>query len=183
MAIRKETFFDARVYSYWKNTVSDDYALSAAVRKAGLAIAFAPGALTPCFERLSCGRFFAWIRRQMTITRVYNPRLWGLGLAAHIFYCLAMAASVIACIDGYLPAALALAAQLIPGMIRGWNRAVLARQALPEYGKWFRRYAWTHAIFNSAATWVWLIALASSAAGNSIVWRGRRYRLRQPGPQ
>jgi hypothetical protein len=180
MAIRRETFFGARVYAYWKNTVSDDYALSAAIRAAGLTIAFAPGALTPCFESLTCARFFSWIRRQMTITRVYNPRLWGLGLIAHIFYCAAMGASAIECIAGYPPAGVALAAQLIPGMWKGWNRAALAKRALPEYRSWFRRYAWTHAIFNPLATWVWLIALASSAAGNSIEWRGRRYRLRRP---
>jgi len=180
MAIRKETFFAARVYAYWKNTVSDDYALSAAMRDAGLAIAFAPGALTPSLERLTCVRFFSWIRRQMTITRVYNPRLWRLGLLAHIFYCAAMAASLIECLRGYYPAGVALAAQLIPGMLKGWNRAVLAERALPEYSQWLRRYTWTHALFNPMATWVWLIALASSATSNSIEWRGRRYRLKKP---
>jgi hypothetical protein len=82
--------------------------------------------------------------------------------------------------NGYFPAAGALAAQLAPGMLKGWNRAMLARRALPEYDQWFRRHAWTHAIFTPLATWVWLIALASSAAGNSIVWRGRRYHLRRP---
>ena len=180
MAIRKETFFAARVNEHWKNTVSDDYALSAAIRAAGLTIAFAPGALTPCFERLPCVRFFGWIRRQMTITRVYNPRLWRLGLVAHVFYCAAMCASAVECVNGYFPAAVALGAQLVPGMLKGWNRAALAKRALPEYAPWFRRHAWTHAIFTPIATWVWLMALASSAAGNSIEWRGRRYHLRRP---
>lgn len=178
MAIRKETFFAVRVNEYWKNTVSDDYALSAAIRAAGLTIAFAPGALTPSFERLTGPQFLHWIRRQMTITRVYNPRLWQLGLAAHIFYCAAMCVSVIECIRGYFPAAIALAVQLLPGMLKGWNRATLAKRSLPEYASWIRRYAWTHAVFTPIATWVWLIALASSATSNSIEWRGRRYDLR-----
>jgi hypothetical protein len=180
MAIRKETFFAIRVNEYWKNTVSDDYALSAAVRAAGLTIAFAPGALTPSFERLTCAQFFGWIRRQMTITPVYNSSLWRLGLAAHILYCAAMCASAIECIHGYFPAAFALAGQLVPGMLKGWNRAALAKRALPEYAAWFRRHAWTHAILTPLATWVWLIALASSAASDSIEWRGRHYRLRRP---
>jgi ceramide glucosyltransferase len=180
MAIRKETFYAARVYEYWKNTVSDDYALSAAVRAAGLTIAFAPGALTPSFERLGCVAFFEWIRRQMTITRVYNRRLWRLGLLAHIFYCAAMFASIAECIRGYLPAAIALALQLIPGMRKSWNRAQLARLALPEYASWFRRFSGAHAVFTPLTTWVWLIALLSSATSDSIAWRGRRYRLRRP---
>jgi len=179
MAIRKETFFAARVPEFWKNTVSDDYALSAAVRAAGLTIAFAPGALTPCFERLTCAQFFRWIRRQMTITRVYNSRLWRLGLLAHVLYCAAMTASAIVFIEGYTPGGIALATQLIPGMYKGWNRAALARRALPEYDSWFRRHAWAHAVFNPLATWVWLIALVSSATSSSIEWRGRRYRLRR----
>jgi cellulose synthase/poly-beta-1,6-N-acetylglucosamine synthase-like glycosyltransferase len=178
MAIGKETFFAARVHEYWKNTVSDDYALSAAIRAAGLTIAFAPGALTPSFEQLACAPFFRWIRRQMTITRVYNRRLWRLGLVAHVFYCAAMAASVVECVHGYFPAGIALAAQLIPGMMKGWNRAALARRALPEYAPWFHRHAWVHAAFNPIATWVWLIALLSSAASDSIEWRGHRYRLK-----
>ncbi len=180
MALRKETFFAARVDAYWKNTVSDDYALSAAIRAAGLSIAFAPGALTPCFEGITCGRFLAWMRRQMTITRVYNPRIWRFALAAHIFYCAAMFASVAECTRGYSPAAVALAAQVVPGAIKGWKRAALAKRALPEYSPWFSRFAWTHAVFTPLATWVWLIALMYSAAGNSIDWRGRRYLLRRP---
>src|SRR5262249_41100449 len=76
MAIRRETFFDIRVPEFWEGAVSDDYALSEAVRSAGLRIAYAPGALTPCFDHTSAARLFSWMRRQMTITRVYSPALW-----------------------------------------------------------------------------------------------------------
>ncbi len=92
MAMRKETFFEVRVPEYWKNTVSDDYALAQAVHDAGLRIVWAPGALTPCFEHVTVRPFFSWARRQMTITRVYRPRLWWPALVAHIFYCGGMAA-------------------------------------------------------------------------------------------
>lgn len=178
MAIRKETFFEARVFESWKNTVSDDYALSAAVRAAGLTIAFAPGALTPCVESISARRFFAWIRRQMIITRVYNSRLWWPALIAHVFYCGGMAASAIASIRGNRLAEWALIAQLSPGMLKGLNRATLAKAGLPEYEDWFRRHQWVHAIWVPLATWIWLIALLASAFGNTIEWRGYRYYLK-----
>ena len=45
MAIRREVFQSIKVPEVWKNAVSDDYALSAAVHAAGLRIAFAPGAM------------------------------------------------------------------------------------------------------------------------------------------
>jgi cellulose synthase/poly-beta-1,6-N-acetylglucosamine synthase-like glycosyltransferase len=180
MAMRKETFFETRVPEFWKDAVSDDYALSAAVHAAGLTIAYAPGALTPSFDRPRCLPFFRWIRRQMTITRVYSPRLWWSGLAAHLFYCAAMLASFAAACAGYRAAALALALQLGCGMALGWRRARLAQAALPDSAPWFQSNTWAHVLLVPLATWVWLISFVTSAAGNSIAWRGRVYQLRKP---
>ncbi len=177
MAIRKETFYEVRVPEYWKGAVSDDYALSAAVHDAGLAIAYAPGALTPSFDRPRCAPFFRWIRRQMTITRVCSPRLWWMGFVAHVFYCAAMAASIAVWLGGYRAAAVALAAQLVFGMAQGWRRARLARLALPDSAAWFKRNAWAHTVLVPLATWVWLVSFVSSAGSNVIEWRGQIYRL------
>jgi len=178
-AIQKETFFAARVPDYWRRTVSDDYALSAAVHAAGLRIAYAPGALVPCVDHTTGLDFFRWVRRQMTITRVYNPRLWWPGLIAHIFYCGGMAASIVASVKGYRLAEWALIAQLSPGMLKGLNRATLAKAALPELEPWFKRHAWVHVIWAPLATWIWLIALVSSVFGNTVNWRGYRYQIKR----
>jgi ceramide glucosyltransferase len=177
MAIRKETFVEARVGEYWKNTVSDDYALAAAVHDAGLTIAYAPGAMVPCYQQTRVGHFFRWMRRQMQITRAYRPQIWWPALVAHIFYCGGMAASAIAAVRGYGLAEWALIAQLSPGMLKGVNRATLARAALPQCDAWFRRHQWVHAIWVPLATWLWLAALVWSAFGRTIEWRGNRYRL------
>ena len=178
MAIRKEVFFEARVPEFWRGTLSDDYALSQAVHAAGLTIAYAPGALTPCREHIAVGRFFAWIRRQMAITRIYAPRLWWAAVVAHVFYCGGMAASIAASIRGNRLAEWALIAQLSPGMLKGLNRATLAKAALPGYEAWFKRHAWVHAIWVPLGTWVWLAGLVSSAFARSVEWRGRRYVLK-----
>ena len=69
--------------------------------------------------------------------------------------------------------------QLSPGMLKGLNRATLAKAALPEYEAWFKRHSWVHAIWVPLGTWVWLIALLSSAFVRSIEWRGRRYPLKR----
>jgi cellulose synthase/poly-beta-1,6-N-acetylglucosamine synthase-like glycosyltransferase len=181
MAIRKEVFFEARVPDFWQGALSDDYALSQAVHAAGLSIAYAPGALTPCREHITGGRFFGWIHRQLAITRIYAPRLWWAALIAHIFYCGGMAASIAASIRGNRLAEWALIAQLSPGMLKGLNRATLAKASLPEYEAWFKRHAWVHAIWVPLATWIWLVALGSSAFARSIQWRGRRYPLKRGG--
>ena len=130
-------------------------------------MAYAPGALTPCAEH-TAGAFLSWTRRQMAITRVYAPRLWWPGLIAHVFYCGGMAASVIASVNGNRLAEWALIAQLSPGMLKGLNRATLAKAALPEYESWFKRHAWVHAIWVPLGTWVWLFAFVSSAFATSI---------------
>jgi ceramide glucosyltransferase len=179
MAIRKETFFEVRVLEYWKGAVSDDYGLAAAVHAAGMTIAYAPGALVPCFERLGAIDLFRWIRRQLTLTRVYNPRLWWPAVIAHVFYCGGMAASVIASIEGSRLAEWALIAQLSPGMLKGLNRATLAKAALPEREQWFKRHGWVHALWIPLVTWLWLAGLIASAFGNTIEWRGYRYEIRR----
>jgi len=183
MAIRKETFFEIGVFEYWKNSVSDDYALTAALRAAQLKIAYAPGALAPSFDRISWRGFFAWSRRQMIVTRVYSPRLWWTGLVAHIFYCGGMAASIVASVRGHRLAEWALLAQLSPGMLKGLNRATLARAALPEHEAWFRRHAWVHALWVPLATWLWLVALLAAAFQRRIEWRGYRYDLKKRVPR
>jgi ceramide glucosyltransferase len=181
MAIRKEVFFEARVPDFWQGALSDDYALSRAVHAAGLSIAYAPGALTPCGEHITAGRFFGWIRRQLAITRIYAPGLWWPALIAHIFYCGGMAASIVASIRGNRLAEWALIAQLSPGMLKGLNRATLARASLPGHEAWFKRHTWVHAIWSPLGTWIWLAALVASAFARSIEWRGRRYPLKRGG--
>ena len=180
MAIRRETFEGARVAEFWTGAVSDDYTLSEAVKRAGLSIAFAPGAMAVSSDRITGRAFLAWARRQLIITRIYRPRLWWTALVAHVFYCGGMAAAVIASLRGYRGAEWVLLAQLSPGMLKGLNRATLAKAGLPEYKGWFDRHAWVHAWWVPLGTWIWLIALAASAFGNEIVWRGKRYLVRAP---
>ncbi|HEY1337141.1 MAG TPA: glycosyltransferase family 2 protein [Bryobacteraceae bacterium] len=175
IALRKETFFELHLHDRWKGEIIDDYVLSGVVHAAGMKIAYAPGAMVPSFEHVTAGRFLRWARRQMIFTRWYNPRLWWMGLAAHIVYCAGMAAAVAASIQGYRLAEWALIALLSPGMLKGMNRATLARAALPECEPWFKRHAWVHATWVPLATWIWLVVLIASAFGNTIEWRGYRY--------
>lgn len=177
MAIRHETFHETRVPDFWRGSISDDYGLTRAVKAAGLTVAFAPGAVTATPGRTTAGEFFAWARRQLTITRVYNPKLWYAALAAHVIYCGAMAAAAAAIINGRSAAEWALVVQLGIGMLKGANRATLAKAELPSFHSWFERYSWVHAIWVPLVTWIWLATLLSSAFGNAITWRGRRYRL------
>ncbi len=177
MAIRRDTFDRIRVPSYWHGTVSDDFRISRAAHDAGLRIAFAPGALVASTDGTGGREFLAWIERQMVITRIYEPRLWWLGLLSHSVYCAAMAGALAS------PTPLRLAALAVTlgcGMWKGRARAKWARQCLPEYDAWFARRGWIYAWWTPVATWVWLYSFLASARTNTIHWRGYRYRLIRP---
>ena len=174
MAIRRETFASARVAEYWRGAVSDDFRLAEAVRDAKLRIAFAPGAMVASRDLVTASEFLEWVVRQMKITRAYRPKLWWVGLFAHVVYCSAMVAAGIS-------APVALAAQFALGMVKGRNRAAIASSCFPEDAEWFRRHGWVYTLAVPLVTWLWLYAFLASAASRSIVWRGRRYDLQNPG--
>jgi ceramide glucosyltransferase len=181
MAVRRDVFERARVADYWSGAISDDYRLSQAVRAAGLEIVYAPGALVVSNDHVRPGGLLRWIARQMIITRVYEPRLWWVGFAAHAVYCAAMAAAVAVAWRGSLWGEYSLVAQWGLGMLKAANRAALAKSALPEWKTWFDRHGWVLTWWSPLGTWVWLYGFLASAGRRTIEWRGVKYRLRPPG--
>jgi hypothetical protein len=161
-AIRKERFFELQVPSAWRGAASEDGALTQAIHKARLRIAFAPGAILAYAGRAGAGQFFAETQRQMAMARIYFPRLWWSALVAHIFYCGGIAAAVTASVRGSRGAEWALVVQLGLGMLKGVNRATLAKAELPDREAWFKRHAWVHSLWVPLGTWVWLCVLLFS---------------------
>jgi hypothetical protein len=88
-----------------------------------------------------------------------------------------MAAAITASLRGSRGAEWALVAQLGLGMLKGVNRATLARAELPDREAWFKRHAWVHALWVPLATWVWLWVLLASVFSGALAWRERRYGL------
>ncbi|MFN3325948.1 MAG: glycosyltransferase [Bryobacteraceae bacterium] len=180
MALHRETFDKARVPEFWRGAISDDYGLTAAIGRAGLGIAFAPGAMVASRDHTGAKEFLGWITRQMIITRIYNRRLWLLAFIAHCLYCAAMIACLSAGLSGAAAGWWALAWILGAGIWKGRNRAALARRLFPEDALWFRRHGWIYAWWTPLITWVWLYGLLASALTDSVEWRGYRYRLKRP---
>jgi len=183
MAIRRETFHAARVADFWRGAISDDFRIAEAIHASGLRISYAPGALVACTDHTTAREFLSWIERQMIITRVYYPKLWWLGLFAHLIYCSAMAASVYVSFQGSTFAGeYVLVTQLGLGMLKGTNRASIAKAAMPAYETWFKRHGWVLTWWVPLATWVWLYSFLASARTNVISWRGNRYTVARPAP-
>jgi len=179
MALRKEVFFELRILEAWRTALSEDGTLIRAIRRAHRRIAFAPAAMVARSGRTSARQFLRLAKHQMDLARADLPRLWAAALVAHVFYCGAMAAAITATVRGSRGAEWALVAQLGLGMLKGVNRAVLARAEFPDRDAWFKRHAWVHALWVPLATWVWLWVLLSSALAGAGRRAGRRYRLTQ----
>ena len=163
MAIQKEIFYELRIPSAWRESMSESGPVTRAVHRAGLRIAFAPGATTAYSSRTGMRDFLRWARSQMALARLYVPRQWWWALAAHFFYCGGMAAAIAASLKGSRGAEWVLVTQLGLGMLKGVNRAAIAKAELPEHEAWFRRHAWIHSLWVPLATWLWLGVLIASA--------------------
>ena len=163
MAILKEMFYELRIPSAWRESISESGPVTRAVHRAGLRIAFAPGAIAADSGRTGMRDFLRWARSQMALARLYVPRHWWWSLAAHFFYCGGMAAAITASLKGSRGAEWVLVAQLGLGMLKGVNRAAIAKAELPEREAWFQRHAWIHSLWVPLATWLWLGILMASA--------------------
>jgi ceramide glucosyltransferase len=75
-AIRRSTFESCQVLEHWQGTVSDDFALTRALRASQRTIKFVPQCLTPSFETCPFRELIEFTTRQMKITRAYAPHLW-----------------------------------------------------------------------------------------------------------
>lgn len=182
-AIRRETFAAVRAADFWRGAVSDDYALTRALRAARRRILFVPSCLIPTHHDASLGEFLDWSTRQIILTRIYAPHLWHLALASHLLYCGTF-------LYGFLLApmnpsrALAilalLAAITLLGMAKGGLRWWAVREALSEAREAVDRYWWVWTLLAPIVPWVLLYNLFASALTRRITWRGLTYELRSP---
>ena len=178
MALRHSTFLRLKISQYWKNTVSDDYRLSNALADAGLGIRFVPGAMVATTGSCGAKEFLSWACRQLIITRVYRPKMWVAGFAAHALYCAAIIISALmAMTENSLLGLSALVVVIIPGMAKGALRATAARLMFPERTDWFDQNDWAYFWLVPLCTWIWLSSFICSSLTRKIEWRGYVYNL------
>ncbi|HSD29994.1 MAG TPA: glycosyltransferase [Vicinamibacteria bacterium] len=177
MAIRREVFDRVRVREAWRGALSDDYALTHAVRRAGLRVAFVPEALVGSEGAQRFGSVLSWAARQISITRVYRPLLFW--LAAGSSLCSAAFLALAPVVGGTLPLAL-MSAILALGMTAGGLRAVAVSRLAPQWRAEVRRLLWAYALIAPLAGLVTAAGVVRAIASRRIEWRGTRYEMRSP---
>ena len=77
MAIRMSIFEKAGVAGHWDQAADDDLSLTTAVKDIGLEVHFVPQCLVATDGDSSIAEIFEWTNRQLILTKVYYPKLWG----------------------------------------------------------------------------------------------------------
>ncbi len=185
MAVRARDFQRLKVAErYWASTVSDDYSLARAVRDAGGKIRFEPRCLVLSREDSTFREFLRWTDRQIIITRVYDSRLWRLGLAAHLLYAGTFVFGVSLLLGSQVPVpeklgVLALLAVILAlGMAKGAIRTTVAREIFPEESECLAQYGSRYWQLTPLVPWVMLWNFVIAGFIRHIEWRGVRYHLR-----
>ena len=185
-AVRRDTLPRLRLADRWRNVLSDDLILTAAVREAGLQIAYSPAALVPTFEGATRATCMEWCLRQMTMATLYLPIVRRYAASAFAVFngsvILGVLALIVAAFWGpaYLvPAFLFLAP--LPSTIA---KASLRRRALfscvpPAETEW-RVPSWRAALAALAVPWIMASALVRTRHPRTVQWRGRVYDVRDP---
>jgi cellulose synthase/poly-beta-1,6-N-acetylglucosamine synthase-like glycosyltransferase len=87
-AIRRATFIKAHVATHWRGALSDDFAMTRALKQAQLPIRFVPQCLIAAHEDCTAAELFEFTTRQMKITRVYATHLWRIVLGSNLLFVL-----------------------------------------------------------------------------------------------
>lgn len=186
MALLKRRFHEARVMDYWQGALSDDYALSRALKDAGYYVVFVPQCLVATHGDCTLRELLEWAARQITITKVYSRRIWQLGAISQIGFNLTLLLGLTAVATGWLrgsgwQAPLALLG-IIYGLtvIKGFTRLVAISKLLPEHKQTLARFWWGYTLLGPVVSWLTLYSIFKSLTTNRITWRGITYEMQSP---
>jgi hypothetical protein len=183
-ALRKEMIDEVKLRDYWSGALSDDFRLSAAVRKSGKKINSVPICSVVSPVTATWPSLWEFGRRQYLITRLHVPWIWWIGLLSTGLYTVSFACVAGLQFKGGASAEIGLVVALIIfalDALRAVMRSRGARNLLPADTPLTDRRTW---YLELLCTPLWMtlhfLIILSSAFGRSITWAGITYDLRQP---
>ncbi|HQZ82351.1 MAG TPA: glycosyltransferase [Pyrinomonadaceae bacterium] len=186
MAVSRTNFEKLGVREHWQGALSDDFAVTRAVRNAGLAIEFVPCAMCASLEDRTIRDMLEFTTRQMKITRVYSPGLWIMSMIGSAVFCGVLLASV--CIvfasePFSVQFALALGVFVaVAGLTAGkaLMRLNAVRLSLAEYDTLLRMQFLSQTALSFLTPVVFLVNSIAALLSRRIAWRGTIYELNSP---
>jgi ceramide glucosyltransferase len=185
-AIYRSTFAEIGAPEAWRGALSDDFALTRALRRARRRIDFAPECLAPTRAEFSLRTLAEFTNRQMIITRVYEPRLWFFGALSHGLYVLSILGAAVAVCRSSIESAVRVSAAALALLImllaaaKACIRSKAVREVLPSARKEFLRSGFAPCLLAPLVPFLYVMNFAVSAISRRIIWRGVRYELVSP---
>lgn len=188
MALRRDIFSICRVSNYWMNALSDDYAISRAVHDHSLTIHFEPHCLSFSHEDCGLKELLDWTRRQLLITRIYQPGLWKKALLSQMLYSLTFWAGFVSVlsslwrhglirdVETLALGGIAIVVYLL-GCIKGWIRVRSLLILFPWHEIVLRKYMLPYVFWGPLVSLLSLLGLIRSSFKRDIEWRGIHYRM------
>jgi cellulose synthase/poly-beta-1,6-N-acetylglucosamine synthase-like glycosyltransferase len=181
MAIRRDIFDRLNMRDKWKGTLSDDFALTNALRKAKLPVYFVPSALTATVEDCNFREMLEFTTRQMRITRVYSPDHFKISMIGSILFSFVFWTGIILLffvsgINFWIVLAFIL---LIFSMGTGkaWLRLKAVGLVLGKYKKKLNHQFLPQLLLWTVTPIIFLCNNFLALFSNRITWRGIQYKL------
>ena len=186
MAVRRGTFEKLDIRQRLKGTLSDDFAVTRAMKKAGLPVVFVPQALTASVEDCDFKKMLEFTTRQMKITRTYAPHLWKASFIGSFLFNLVMIWALFNLIFfplesfAFWISLAVLISVSIFSIGKSWLRLNAVRLVLKKYEPELEKQFWTQNIFWIFSPAVFFYNSAAALFSRKIRWRGIRYKLISP---
>jgi len=174
MAVRRATFEQLDILKMWNGALSDDYAMTLAIRRSVKRIVFVPECLIPSYGGCRWGELLEFTTRQLVITRVHDPNLWGTVMVAQTLFNIAFWGAL------FLPAPhilVAVGLYLFAGLKSHLRHQAVAT-VLPTEA--LSKSSAAYALLSPVTALLFEYNLIRSMLTRRIFWRGIRYRLVSP---
>ena len=183
-AIRRKTFADANVLEAWKGAVSDDFAMTGALERAGKSIVFCAECLAVTLHPWTFGNLLDFTNRpNPDHTSLFAAPL-GVTAAHHNILTLifALIAIVITMAGGDPWGQLFLMALVIPllAVMKGTIRTIAVNELLPEWKAKLQEWSWVWAVLAPVVPFALSWNFITSLLSKKLTWRGIRYELVSP---
>ncbi len=166
----------------WRGTLSDDFAVTRAMKAASLPIVFVPQALIASVEDCDFRELLEFTTRQMKITRVYAPHLWKASFIGSLLFTLVFFSNILLLFfsSGWrfwltLVIFILLAAL---GTAKAWLRLNAVKLVLKNYKKELQKSFLPQNIFWALTPPIFFYNCLRAFLSNEICWRGIRYKLK-----
>jgi ceramide glucosyltransferase len=182
-AIRRPIFEQIGMMDVWQHAFSDDYSLTLTLEHARRPVVFLPECLTPSFVQTDFPGLLEFTNRQVSITRVYRPKMWATTFATHALYCITILLGVILALSLTIDSRPAfqvtslLFFPLLLAAIRGAIRVIGVTEAMPAFRAQIMGQSWIYILVTLVVPFLYLVNFASSLFGRRITWRGIQYEL------